>query len=203
MPSSHRSIAGHRAFTLVEAVVSVAVMGIRLVSAVQMISVAAKARSVKKTQQQGLQLARELLTEIMEAHYSLPSGMTDGSTRQTWILIDDYNGLSENPPTSQAGVALAGYAGWKRGVAVDFVSILTPDTSSGSDQGLKRIVITVTPPTGSAITLSGIRASTGLVEHRPSSSFASYTSWVDVAIDAGSGNGGKVYSGSDLINQVP
>lgn len=191
----------HRpAFTLVEAVISVLVMGLILVPAVQMISVAAKARSVKVTQQQSLQLARELLTEITEAHYSLPAGMTDGSTRQTWILIDDYNGLTENPPLSQAGAALAGYTGWQRTATVQFVLATLPGTTSLLDTGLKRITVTVTPPTGVPVTLVGLRSSSGPYERKPATS-GSFTSWIDVNVDAGTI--GKTYSGVDLMNQIP
>ena len=195
-----RTIFTRSAFTLVEAVISVAVMGLLIVPAVQMVGVAAKARAVHTTQQQGLQLARELLTEIMESHYTLPTGMTDGTTRQTWILIDDYNGLSESPPMSQAGVALAGYTGWKRTAAVIFALPSIPTISGPFDLGLKAITVTVSPPTGPAIRLVGLRSSSGPYERKPSTSMT-YTSWVDVTIDGGSG--GKVYSGADLINEVP
>jgi hypothetical protein len=166
-----------------------------------MISATARSRNVGAARQSGLELAKELLTEIMECHYVTPTGSTDGVTRQTWNAVSDYNGLSESPPVSRAGTALSGFTGWTRTALVEWVDPSNPGNAAvGTDQGMKRITVTVTSPGGVVSKVVGLRSSIGLYERQPTMS-TTYTSWIDVTLDGG-GNA-QSDSAADLVNQVP
>ena len=196
-----RSNSQHRGFTIVETVLSMLLVGLLLVPAVQAIGAAAKARGLRSTQRQGAELATQLLTEIMQLYYTLPAGTTDGSTRQTWVVVSDFNGYSENPAASRSGVALTGYTGWRRGVVVDFVD---PANPSGpvvfTDMGMRKITVVVTSPSGIITTLQGLRSAYGASDRDPPTQ-TNVLSWIDVAIDGG--GTAKAESSVNLVNQVP
>lgn len=194
----HRS-----AFTLVEAVLSIAVVGLLLAPAVQTISAVSHTRGASIARRQGAALAKELLTEIIQCNHVVPTGMIDGSTRQTWIVISDFNGLTENPPLAHDGSTLAGWTGWKRSVLVEQVDPANPGGSAvGSDLGMDRITVTVTvtSPTGAVSKLVALRAAQGSTDRR-SPAQLTFPSWIDITLDGG--GTAKAMSGVNLLNQVP
>ena len=153
------------------------------------------------SRQQGVELAKELLTEIMQCRYIDPNGPETGSPRSTWNEVTVYNGLVENPPTTRAGLALPGVTGWQRTVLAEWVDPANPGgAAAGSDLGMRRITVTVTSPTGKISRLVGLRSSFGLAE-RQSPVSTTYTSWIDISLDGG--GGAKSASGVNLVNQVP
>jgi MSHA pilin protein MshD len=188
-----------RGFTLVEAVISCVIMAVMLVPALSLIGAAAQTRKNRPERVQGLALARHLLTEIMQAHYLDPDGSEDGESRTSWDDLSEYDNFKEKPPTHRDGSTIAGFAGWERVVKIKLADPANPSATSGSDQGLKSIVVTVTSPSGKGYTLSALRSSSSGYERKPTSS-ATYASWVDVTIDLGNA---KNVSGTNLDNQVP
>jgi type II secretory pathway pseudopilin PulG len=189
------------AFTLVEAVISIAVMGMLLVPAVQMIGTVAKTRGAVGGQRQGAQLAKELLDEIMQNFCVLPTGLTDGTTRQTWIVISDFNGWSENPPTARDGTLIPGWTGWKRSVLVEQVDPANPGGAAVvTDMGMRRITVKVTSPTNIVTNLTALRSTAGFTDRKPPTQIT-FPSWLDVTLDGGSG--AKATAGVNLVNQVP
>ena len=190
-----------RAFTLVEAVVAIAVVGLLLAPAVQTISSVSRSRGAATARRQGASLAKELLTEIMQCNHVIPTGMTDGTTRQTWVVISDFNGLAENPPLAHDGTTLAGWTGWKRSVLVERVDPASPGGAvAGSDLGMDRITVTVTSPAGAVSKLVALRAAQGSTD-RASPAQITFPSWIDVTLDGG--GTAKAMSGVNLLNQVP
>jgi hypothetical protein len=73
------------------------------------------------------------MSEIVSQDYSDPtvSGLwgpelTEGLTGRTaFDDVDDYSGFSESPPKDRSGVAMAGWTGWRRSVAVTWVILAT------------------------------------------------------------------------------
>ncbi len=190
-----------RGFTLVEAVVAIAVVGLLLVPAVQTISSISHSRGAGLARRQGVALAKELLTEILQCNHVVLSGMTDGSTRQTWTVISDFNGLIEIPPVAHDGTPLSGWTGWKRGVLVENVNPINPGGPSiGTDMGMDRITVAVESPAGTITKLVALRAVQGSTDRQPPAQIT-YPSWIDITLDGG--GTAKAMSGVNLLNQVP
>jgi MSHA pilin protein MshD len=200
-PSAARAVG----FTLVEAVFCCLIVGVVLVPTLEMIGATAVARKVQAEQTQGTSLARQLLSEIMQCRYADPDSDA-GETRATWDDVSDYDNYSETSPTSRSGTALAGYTGWQRSAQVQWVDPTNPATTVGTDQGLKRITVTVQGPKGQSFTLTGLRSSGGAAERTPTMG-CTYASWVDITLQASSGSGtvstATSVTGVNLVNQIP
>src|SRR5688500_17950745 len=107
------------AFTLVESVVAIAIVGIMISAALAAIGAAAGAQKIGIKKRQAVQLANDLLAEIEQYPYQEPDGTTFGldlnelsGSRSTYDDVDDYHNHSESPPKDRSGNAYAGYTGW-------------------------------------------------------------------------------------------
>lgn len=117
---------GPRAFTLVEAVVSMVIVGVMLVAALQTVASAADARRRGAALSRADDLARVLLSEICSKAYEDPNGAPTFGTESGEIArdsrnfndLDDYNGFSQTVPTLADGTKLAGYDGWSWAASV-------------------------------------------------------------------------------------
>jgi type II secretory pathway pseudopilin PulG len=136
---------------MIEAVVSIAVIGVLTAAAVATYGAARTAQSRLLRRQTAAFLADSLLTEITRQSYADPdqspafgpeSGET-GSTRAAFDDVDDYHNWSASPPQEKDGAAMSGYAGWKRRVTVVRVNANLLTQLLGSDTGVKRIEVTV------------------------------------------------------------
>jgi len=199
--------AADRAFTLIEAVVSLAVVATMVVVALEMLGASAKVRVAQTEQSRATALARQLLCEIMQHGYTdpdFPGGFGPGSTedRTTFDDVDDFNGYSESPPCARSGALLPGYAGWTRRVDVAWANPSSPQDSSGSETGLKRIVVTVTSPTDRVTALTALRSRNSGYDQMPPTD-RTYVSWAGAAIQVGTDPNTRAVSGVNLVNQVP
>ena len=96
-------------------------------------------------------LAAELMSEILQAEYSEPSGSASlgpdsgelGGPRSAFDDVDDYDGWNKSPPQYRDGTVIPDRADWRQRVEVDYV--LTSDSTQtvGSDQGVKRIHVII------------------------------------------------------------
>lgn len=68
--------------------------------------------------------------------------------RSPYASVDDYSGLVDSPPTDVDGAEIAGFGGWSREVKVELVNPADGVTVSATDQGLKRVTVTVKRGTG-------------------------------------------------------
>ncbi len=97
------------------------------------------------------QLANQLLAEIVEQQYLEPidppvfglEASESSGVRTDWDDVDDYHLWSSNPPEDRKGVPLTNSSGWARSVVVEWVDPANPSVAVGSDQGVKRITVTV------------------------------------------------------------
>lgn len=156
------------AFTLVEAAVSIVIVGVMFVAALSTVGAAAQGRRVQAEWRRADSLARALLYEAQQCKY----GSTGGSIvpgivlgvgvrdRSSLTTLDDYSNITDSPPHARDGSSLPDYNGWSRTVSVDRVDPSDPfgAAAGASDKGLKRIVVVVRTPTGALTRLIAFRS---------------------------------------------
>jgi MSHA pilin protein MshD len=174
------------AFTIIEAVMSVAIVSILLATSLTAFAGIAKQRKVQVERRQAYSLAQQLMTEVLQQYFQDPIapvwGPESGETRATFDDVDDYDGYTETNPTLKDGTALSDYNGWTRSVAVTYVDPLNPVNTIASST-LKRITVTVAAPSGKQYTLVGLRSQYGPYESTPPSQ-TNYVTWVGIDVQA-------------------
>jgi len=157
---------GRRGFTLIEAVMSMLVVGLMLVASLNTVGASKIAQSRNAEQTVGPMLAEDLMAEILNQYYEEPidavqfgreAGETGGD-RSTWDDVDDYDGWSKSPPKNKDGSDIPDLADWGRKVTVVFVDSGLVNTTT-SDIGHKRIKVTVTHKGRVVAELWGLRTS--------------------------------------------
>ncbi len=197
---------------------SIVVMSTMLLAALGSVGAVAKSRVSQQQTVQGLALARQLMSEIVQTRYkdlvnpvfgvetdfqfTGMKGTLTAETRATYDDVDDYHGLIEPSARYSNGTVIAGGTGWARSVSVQWVNAANPATTSGSDAGLKKITVTVTSPTGRVTTLSGFRSAENGYEHTPAAQ-VTYTSHVGVTLRIGKSATVTNVQGVALSNMVP
>lgn len=198
------------AFTLVEAVISIVIVGVMFVAALTTVGAAARGRTVQAEWREADSLARSLLGEIACTGYGATSGSLvslvvvggPAQDRSTWGDVDDFGGLVDSPPTDRTGVALPGLSAlWKRQVKVERVN---PADASGagtgnSDYGLKRITVIVTAPSGKKTVLATLCSRWGCAQQAtPGNTVQAQGALVRLRLDAGA----DVYAGTSIPNNA-
>lgn len=160
----------HRGFSLVETVISAAIVGVVLVAALNTLAGVGAARVRSLDRVRAALLADELVAEISRQAYQEPGATTlllgpelgevVGNSRSAFDDVDDYNGLEDSPPCDRSGAPLDDYTGWKLSVLVEWVNPLSLDGSYLVDTGYK--LITVTAETPENETVSRRMLSTGV-----------------------------------------
>ncbi|MEQ8847519.1 prepilin-type N-terminal cleavage/methylation domain-containing protein [Botrimarina sp.] len=172
----------HRGVTLVEVVASTAIVGVVLSAALTTLGMAVSTQRAAASRVEAHALAESLLNEILAQPYEDPDGAPlpigvesgeDGSPADRLSLddVDDFDGWSRSPPEDASGAALAGFAGWTRSVSVELVGV-EPDgagrlRASGSDNGLKRVIVSVSGPSGESTLATAICSPHGAHEAAP------------------------------------
>jgi MSHA pilin protein MshD len=135
---------------MAETIVSTLLVGLVLVSTIQIVGPIVRSGSVMADQLVASNLALELTEEIAVKHFTSPllddveaMGPGVGETRSTYDDIDDYHGMSNSPPQISTGRAMSNLSGWTRTVKVVHVSLSDPSVEVGSYSGLKRVTVTV------------------------------------------------------------
>ena len=191
---------------MAEVAISTLLVGVMLVSAMKSLGGATRTWRTAEGSHDGLSLARQLMAEILQQPYAEPSdpplfGVESPEstvTRKLWDDVDDYNGWSSVPQGKQ-GSPMTGYSGWTRAVTVDLVKISDPTQTTGSDLGLKRIVVTVTDPTGRTTELTAFRSRWGVLEE-PLADDATVQTSVFNQIQVGTGT--SLHDGVHLQNHA-
>ena len=136
-------------FTLVEAVISIVLVGVLLVAAINTLGATAVSKRNIEHQALGYTLAADLMAEILSQAYEEPDDAPDfgresgesGGSRIDWDDVDDYEGWSATPPETKDEAPLDGYDQWTRSVEVAFVNP-TSLNDLGGNTGVKRITVT-------------------------------------------------------------
>lgn len=152
---------------LVEVVVSTLVVSVLLVASLQAVAGSRMRQWRTADRAIGMGLAEDLMNEILSQAYSdavspvfgLEAGEAAAAGRTGYDDVDDYQNLSDQPPKLRDGTAISGLGGWQRSVAVAWVNPGNFEQTVGTDQGVKRISVTVKHNNVVAATLVGYRTS--------------------------------------------
>jgi MSHA pilin protein MshD len=155
-----------RAFTLVEAVISIVIVGVMLVAGLTTVGASRVAQHKAALTIRGRLLAGQLLSEILEQSYLDPDGNAgfgreageSGATRADFDDVDDYHGWTCNPPTARDGTVLANSAGWTRSVTVEWIDPLDPTQVRAAETNAKRVTVTAAYNNAPQASLVAIRA---------------------------------------------
>jgi len=172
--------------SFVEVLVSMVVMSVLMVVALNTIGGAAQSYAQLNAQAKGEMLAQELLGEIMAQPYAENGGTTIGTeageltgTRAMFDDVDDYHHWSASPPALANGTTLPDLEGWTRSAEVQYVCpdnvnkriCRVPDAVDeyeccddgrrevSVDLGVKLITVTVTYQGRVVATAVGVRTS--------------------------------------------
>lgn len=145
-----RAASRRAGLSLLEVVMSTLMVGIVLVGAMNLLGAAVKGRTTTADQARAEQLAQRLMTEVLSNGYEEPDvvllGIDAGETSLgRWFFddVDDYDGLNVSPLENRVGQALTNTTGWRQTVEVDFVTVANPAVTTNTDEGLKRITVTI------------------------------------------------------------
>lgn len=140
------------AFSLAETAVSVFIVGVLVVAALNTVGAATVAQQAIGDRGKGELLAHDLMTEVLQQRYEEPddtptfgreSSESDGS-REFYDDVDDYHAWNSSPPEYKDGTEIPDLSGWRRTVAVYWVDPSDLTNVIGADAGVKRINVTVT-----------------------------------------------------------
>jgi MSHA pilin protein MshD len=161
--SLHRA-KSRRGTSLIELTVATLLVGVLLCAVLTATGQALLAQRKSADRVAGQQLAETLLAEVLAKPYADPTGgLSILGLDLLEVLLqeasyddaDDYHGHSETPPNAADGVAIPGYLGWSRSVAVIWVDAATL-APVGTESGVKRVTVTVTAPGGATSIATGL-----------------------------------------------
>jgi len=140
---------GVPAFTIVEAVISTAIVAVMFVAALNTVGVSRLTQQRAALTSRGQLFAEMLLSEILQQNYKDSGanpvfGAETGEatvTRADFDDADDYNAWS-GIPTAKDGTSLANSAGWMQSVTVQWVDRLDPSLVQAAETNTKRITVT-------------------------------------------------------------
>jgi len=165
-PTRRTSQAVRRGFSLVEAGVSVVIVGAMLVAGLAALAVSGLGVRTTAEGARGRLLAQDLISEILRQAYDEPDEtpafgpelpeLSDGS-RAAFDDVDDYHGWSASPPQYKDGTEMSDLPGWRRSVVVEYVNAADPNQPTGNETGVKRITVVVTYNNAVVASLTALR----------------------------------------------
>ncbi len=152
-----------RAFSLVEVVMALAIIGVMLVGALSAVSASRGTQFKTRRLRQAHSLGQALMAEITQQDYEDEGGAfgpefdeRDG-TRKNFDDVDDYSGWSQSPPQQQDGTAMDQFASYRRRVEIAYLSPANLANTSLFDTGIKRIIVSVDIDGNEIVSLTAIR----------------------------------------------
>lgn len=196
-----------RGFTLVEAVVSVLIVAVMLVAAMNTLGGVGRAALVQHGSRSADALRWGMLTEVLQVSYEdfdepgewgLEAGES-ATPRSGFDDVDDYDGWSASPPQSREGAPLGGYQGWTRKVGVINVEPYALGASGATDWGLRMIEVTVEDPQGNQTADRALRSRWGVGEKLPAEEMTCVV-WTGIELEIGAKATGRAESAANLAN---
>lgn len=139
-------------FSLVETVISGAVLAMLAGAVLSATTAAADRRQDAAVRARANQLAHDLIGEMRRLVYGDPTA-TGGeslgpeageSDRSAFDDVDDFDGYKEEPIVDAGGVELSGFSGFARRVSVIWITPEDRTNPAAADVGLKRATVWVT-----------------------------------------------------------
>ncbi len=151
-PNDHVPDTGKKAFTLVEAVISILIIGVMLVAALGTVGASRLGQYKNSQQSRGKLLAQALMDEILQQDYKEPDSTPVfgreaseiSTSRSNYDDVDDYHNWSASPPQNKDGTVISDSTGFMRSVSVQWVNPANLEEVSAIETGVKRITVTVT-----------------------------------------------------------
>src|SRR6476659_11016996 len=140
-----------RGLTLIEVVAATMIVGLMAVAALNALAAATKSSNSIGNRAVAAGLADELMAEILMQSYSDPDGSPvfghesgeSTTIRSAFDDVDDYDGWNASPPQYRDGTVIPDRTNWRQRVAVTYVVPTNPTQTSASDQGAKRIRVSI------------------------------------------------------------
>jgi len=146
-----------RGFSLIELIVMIVVIAVGLTGMLVVYNESVRGSADPLVQKQALAVAEAMVDEIQLNSFSpLPGG---GATRDQFDDVDDYNGYTSTGVVDIFGVAVPGLGAYNVAVSVVADANLGPGASQVPGTNAKLITVTVTGPTGVALTVTGYKVS--------------------------------------------
>ena len=140
-----------RGVTLVELIVTIVVVAAAVAAVLAIVSATAARSADNLVQTQALMAAESYLNEILAKPFG-SDACVPTCTRTQMNKVGDYNGLADAGAHDQTGAAVAGLGAY----AVQ-VSVGNSALGAVSAAQSELVTVTVTPPNGAAVVLSGYR----------------------------------------------
>lgn len=155
-----------RGLTIVESAISVLLVGVVMVAALQSASLSLILQQRASVQERARFLATGLMNDVLQEEYEEPSALfgfgresgESNASKTNYDDVDDYNGWSESPPQDRDGVVIPRLTNWRRSVTVERVTLLNLNQSTDTETGVKRITVRVYHKGALVATRRGIRA---------------------------------------------
>lgn len=152
--SRHRTIQGQTrsGFSLFEVTVSAMLVGFIFVAAGKSVSTSIMSQRKVADRAKAAWLADALIAEIQPQSYMEPGASSSTITRETgetntsrsnYDDVDDYHNWSDSPPQNEDGTTIPNLTGWYRTCTVQWVTLNNIATTSASETGVKKVIVTV------------------------------------------------------------
>jgi MSHA pilin protein MshD len=161
-PSSFR----HRGTTLVELVISIAIIGIAVVGVLQVMTMTTMHGADPMVREQAQLIAESYMEEILLKRFADPTMNTvcpaAPALRTNYDNVCDYNGLNDSGARDQFGTAIVALASYTVTVTVTTVGVALgniDNTVPFSPNLIRvlRVLVTVTGPGDTSVPLTGYR----------------------------------------------
>jgi len=152
--------------TLIECAGASIILGLMITAGLRAAAGAGAAQAVSARTLTGTLLAEALLNEVSSLDYAEPSGATTlgidaaeiAGNKSTFDDVDDFDYWNESPPKTPDGTGIANMTKWSRSVRVYRSLTNSPESTSATETGLKRIEVTVSYSDKVVCTLKALRA---------------------------------------------
>lgn len=142
-----------RGVTLVELIVTIVVVAVAVASVLAVLSATAARSADTMVRQQAVLIAQSYLREILEKPFGVDA-CYPGCSRTQMAAVGDYDGLSNTGVRDANDAAVGSLSSYNVNVSASYSAL---GAISAPSQKAQLVTVTVTPPTGPRVVISGYR----------------------------------------------
>ena len=139
-------------FTLIELIIFIVVVSAGLAGILSVMNTVVKSSADPMVRKQTIAIAESLLEEILLKDYANPAGGYTGATRSQFDNVGDYAGYTTTGIVDMLGATVPGLGSYSISPPVAIVA-----STDLTGVAALRVTVSVTDPTGNAISLTGYR----------------------------------------------
>ncbi len=156
MSKQPRSIRS-RGFTLIELIIFIVVVSAGLAGILSVVNTVVKSSADPMVRKQAIAIAESMLEEILLKDYAKPTGsavlgFAGGGARNLYDCVDDYNTYNTTGIVDVLGTAIPSLASY------NIAAVTVAASADLTGVAAKKIIVSVTGPGGTAISLTGYRS---------------------------------------------